>query len=248
MEGLCITHWVNSPVRHQALFQGRDLDDCVEDHDLFALPRPAFPDPGVVRPDPGVVRPDPGVVRPDPGVVRPDPGVVRPDPGVVRLDPGVVRPDPGVVRPNPGVVRPDPEVVRLDPEVVTDPGVVRPDPEVVRLDPGVVKLEGVCDSTTTTQPQRTEPVYQVLLDVSQFRPEDIMIQVFEGWLLIKAQHGARMDEHGFVTRSFTRQDPLPEKLQQAGGLRALLCHDGILVVESKQRTPVRIQHSQEDPY
>ncbi|XP_036835117.1 heat shock protein beta-3 isoform X2 [Oncorhynchus mykiss] len=207
MEGLSITHWVNSPVRHQALFQGRDLDDCVEDHDLFALPGPAFPDPGVVRPDPGVVRPDPGVVRPDPGVVRPDPGVVRPDPWVVRPDPGVVRPD-----------------------------------------PGVVKLEGVCDDTTTTQPQRTQPVYQVLLDVSQFRPEDIMIQVFEGWLLIKAQHGARMDEHGFVTRSFTRQYPLPEKLQQAGGLRALLCHDGILVVESKQRTPVRIQHTEEDPY
>nr|XP_029512932.1 heat shock protein beta-3 isoform X1 [Oncorhynchus nerka] len=186
MEGLCITHWVNSPVRHQALFQGRNLDDCVEDHDLFALPGPAFPDPEVVRPDPEVVRPDPEVVRPDPEVVRPD--------------------------------------------------------------PEVVKLEGVCDSTTTTKPQRTEPVYQVLLDVSQFRPEDIMIQVFEGWLLIKAQHGARMDEHGFVTRSFTRQDPLPEKLQQAGGLRALLCHDGILVVESKQRTPVRIQHSEEDPY
>uniref|UniRef100_A0A674AYH4 Heat shock protein, alpha-crystallin-related, b3 n=1 Tax=Salmo trutta TaxID=8032 RepID=A0A674AYH4_SALTR len=141
--GLSITHWVNSPVRHQNLFQGRDLNDCVEDHGLFALPGPAFPDPG---------------------------------------------------------------------------------------------------------PQRTEPVYQVLLDVSQFRPEDIMIQVFEGWLLIKAQHGARMDEHGFVTRSFTRQYPLPEKLQQAGDLRALLCHDGILVVESKQRTLVRIQHSEEDPY
>ncbi|XP_038843338.1 heat shock protein beta-3 [Salvelinus fontinalis] len=172
MEGLSITHWVNSPVRHQALFQGRDLDDCVEDHDLFALPGPAFPDPGVVKPGPGVVRPA----------------------------------------------------------------------------PGVVKLEAVCEGTATSQPQRTEPVYQVLLDVSQFRPEDIMIQVFEGWLLIKAQHGARMDEHGFVTRSFTRQYPLPEKLQHAGDLRALLCHDGILVVESKQRTPVRIQHSEEDPY
>ncbi|CAB1319205.1 unnamed protein product [Coregonus sp. 'balchen'] len=119
MEGVSITHWVNSPVRHQALFQGRELDDCVEDHDLFALPGPAFPDPGV----------------------------------------------------------------------------------------------------------------------------------FEGWLLIKAQHGARMDEHGFVTRSFTRQYTLPEKLQRAGDLRALLCHDGILVVESKQRTPVRIQPSEEeDPY
>ncbi|NWI68004.1 HSPB3 protein, partial [Todus mexicanus] len=31
--------------------------------------------------------------------------------------------------------------------------------------------------------------FQILLDVVQFRPEDIIIQTFEGWLLIKAQHG-----------------------------------------------------------
>ena len=82
--------------------------------------------------------------------------------------------------------------------------------------------------------QRTAPVYQVLLDVSQFRPEDVLIQVYEGWLLVKAQHGARMDEHGFVSRSFIRQYPLPETLQRAGELRAILCLDGILVVESKE--------------
>ncbi|XP_012684129.1 heat shock protein beta-3 [Clupea harengus] len=81
---------------------------------------------------------------------------------------------------------------------------------------------------------REEPAFQVLLDVTQFKPEDIMIQVFEGWLLIKGQHGNRMDEHGFVARSFTRQYPLPEGLQ-AAGLRALLCHDGILVVEAKEQ-------------
>ncbi|XP_034152606.1 heat shock protein beta-3 [Esox lucius] len=136
MDTVCITHWVNIPVRHQALFQGRDLDACAEDHDLFALPGPAIADPGVEL--------------------------------------------------------------------------------------------GL----------RTEPVYQVLLDVTQFRPEEILIQVFEGWLLIRAQHGARMDEHGSVSRSFIRQYPLPEKLQLAGDLRALLCHDGILVVESKNRRPV----------
>ncbi|XP_006139603.2 heat shock protein beta-3 [Pelodiscus sinensis] len=74
--------------------------------------------------------------------------------------------------------------------------------------------------------------FQVLLDVVQFRPEDIIIQTFEGWLLIKAQHGPRMDEHGFISRSFIRQYKLPNGVKKKD-LSALFCHDGILVVEMK---------------
>ncbi|NXK40746.1 HSPB3 protein, partial [Piprites chloris] len=74
--------------------------------------------------------------------------------------------------------------------------------------------------------------FQILLDVVQFRPEDIIIQTFEGWLLIKAQHGPRMDEHGFISRSFTRQYKLPDGVENKD-LSALFCHDGILVVEMK---------------
>ncbi|KAL2092404.1 hypothetical protein ACEWY4_012202 [Coilia grayii] len=99
-----------------------------------------------------------------------------------------------------------------------------------------VKPSGTAGSSESGErsPQEgsyTEPAFQVLLDVTQFRPEEIMIQVFEGWLLIKGKHENRMDEHGFIARCFTRQFPLPEGLQ-AAGLRALLCHDGILVVEA----------------
>ncbi|NWU93842.1 HSPB3 protein, partial [Upupa epops] len=74
--------------------------------------------------------------------------------------------------------------------------------------------------------------FQVLLDVVQFRPEDIIIQTFEGWLLIKAQHGPRMDEHGFISRSFTRQYKLPNGVENKD-LSAVFCHDGILVVKMK---------------
>ncbi|KAM8985270.1 LOW QUALITY PROTEIN: heat shock protein beta-3 [Ara ararauna] len=75
--------------------------------------------------------------------------------------------------------------------------------------------------------------FQVLLDVVQFRPEDIIIQTFEGWLLIKAEHGPRMDEHGFISRSFTRQYKLPDGVENKD-LSALFCHDGILVVQMKK--------------
>lgn len=80
-----------------------------------------------------------------------------------------------------------------------------------------------------------EPMFQILLDVTQFKPEDILIQVFEGWLLIRGRHGVRMDEHGFVSRSFTRHYQLPDCQLHAGDLKAMLCHDGILVVETKDR-------------
>ncbi|XP_059845411.1 heat shock protein beta-3 isoform X2 [Hypanus sabinus] len=75
-------------------------------------------------------------------------------------------------------------------------------------------------------------IFQIMLDVVQFRPEDIIIQVFEGWLIIRAQHGRRMDEHGFISRGFTRQYLLPDGVQSKD-LSAMLCHDGILVVETK---------------
>ncbi|XP_069348873.1 heat shock protein beta-3 [Eulemur rufifrons] len=81
-------------------------------------------------------------------------------------------------------------------------------------------------------PREDKSRFQILLDVVQFLPEDIIIQTFEGWLLIKAQHGARMDEHGFISRSFTRQYKLPEGVETKD-LSAVLCHDGILVVEVK---------------
>ncbi|XP_043832421.1 heat shock protein beta-3 [Dromiciops gliroides] len=78
----------------------------------------------------------------------------------------------------------------------------------------------------------SKPRFQILLDVVQFLPEDVIIQTFEGWLLIKAQHGTRMDEHGFVSRSFTRQYKLPDGVETKD-ISALFCHDGILVVEVK---------------
>ncbi|KAM4808342.1 heat shock protein beta-3 [Rhinophrynus dorsalis] len=79
---------------------------------------------------------------------------------------------------------------------------------------------------------REDPDFKVMLDVVQFRPEDIIIQIFEGWLVIKAEHGYRMDEHGYISRSFTRTYKLPNGIQTKD-LSAVFCHDGILAVEIK---------------
>ncbi|XP_006017349.1 heat shock protein beta-3 [Alligator mississippiensis] len=114
------------------------------------------------------------------------------------------------------------EAYKLEHSLYALPG---PSTSSVRINKHVIAAE---ESSTG----ENEQSFQVLLDVVQFRPEDIIIQTFEGWLLIKAQHGPRMDEHGFISRSFTRQYKLPNGIETKD-LSAVFCHDGILVVEMK---------------
>ncbi|KAG8456629.1 hypothetical protein GDO86_002417 [Hymenochirus boettgeri] len=68
--------------------------------------------------------------------------------------------------------------------------------------------------------------------VSSFA-QKTLIQVLDGWLIIKGEHGSRMDEHGFISRSFTRTYRLPNGIRLKD-LSAVLCHDGILAVETKK--------------
>ncbi|XP_048396694.1 heat shock protein beta-3 [Stegostoma tigrinum] len=90
----------------------------------------------------------------------------------------------------------------------------------------------VKEPAKSVEDTEAEKLFEIMLDAVQFRPEDIIIQVFEGWLLIRAQHDRRMDEHGFISRSFTRQYKLPDGVLSKD-LSAMLCHDGILVVKTK---------------
>lgn len=119
------------------------------------------------------------------------------------------------------------EACRLDHALYALPG-----PSTVDLGKARAPGAPTLDSAAEVPPREGEARFQILLDVVQFLPEDIIIQTFEGWLLIKAQHGTRMDEHGFISRSFTRQYKLPDGIETKD-LSATLCHDGILVVEVK---------------
>nr|XP_004665001.1 heat shock protein beta-3 [Jaculus jaculus] len=110
-----------------------------------------------------------------------------------------------------------------------------PGPTVVDLSKARAALQPpALDSAGAAVPAPDKPRFQILLDVVQFLPEDIIIQTFEGWLLVRARHGTRMDEHGFISRSVTRQYKLPDGVETKD-LSAILCHDGILVVEVKEQ-------------
>ncbi|XP_037547664.1 heat shock protein beta-1 [Nematolebias whitei] len=52
--------------------------------------------------------------------------------------------------------------------------------------------------------------WKVNLDVNQFSPEEITITTKEGYLQISGTHKERQDEHGLVSRCFTRKYKLPQ--------------------------------------
>ncbi|XP_041101995.1 heat shock protein beta-3-like [Polyodon spathula] len=41
MEVVTVRHWLKCPVRYQAWFAGKDLEECKEEHSLFTLPGPS---------------------------------------------------------------------------------------------------------------------------------------------------------------------------------------------------------------
>ncbi|KAG7272854.1 hypothetical protein CRUP_029294 [Coryphaenoides rupestris] len=73
--------------------------------------------------------------------------------------------------------------------------------------------------------------WRICLDVSHFSPEEIAITTKMGYLEISGNHEERQDEHGSVSRNFTRKYKLPPGVDLQH-ISSLLSGDGVLSVEA----------------
>ena len=55
-------------------------------------------------------------------------------------------------------------------------------------------------------------LFQVNLDVQQFRPEEVTVKVSDNFLVVEGKHDERGDEHGYISRHFIRRYRLPENV------------------------------------
>lgn len=78
--------------------------------------------------------------------------------------------------------------------------------------------------------------FQVNLDVQHFAPEEISIKTADGYLIVEAKHEERRDEHGFISRSFTRRYALPEGVE-ADLVTSKLSSDGVLSIVAPLKAP-----------
>lgn len=71
--------------------------------------------------------------------------------------------------------------------------------------------------------------FEVKLDVQQFTPEEVTVKTVDKFVVIEGKHEEKQDEHGYITRHFTRKYLLPEWVK-TDGVQCNLSSDGVLTV------------------
>lgn len=86
-----------------------------------------------------------------------------------------------------------------------------------------------------SQVESEDDWYRVLLDVCQFTPDEITVRTVDNLLEVTGRHAQRMDQHGFVSREFTRTYILPMGVDPLL-VQVSLSHDGILCIQAPRKT------------
>lgn len=73
--------------------------------------------------------------------------------------------------------------------------------------------------------------FQVSLDVSQFKPNEITVKILDNILVIEGKHDERsLEDNGTVSRHFVRKWILPEDKIDVAQLQSSLSSDGVLTM------------------
>jgi crystallin, alpha B len=81
--------------------------------------------------------------------------------------------------------------------------------------------------------------FQVNLDVQHFAPEDISVKTADGYIVVQCRHEEKQDQHGYITRHFTRRYALPEGCLPES-VESRLSSDGVLSIVAPKRVPLAI--------
>ena len=74
-------------------------------------------------------------------------------------------------------------------------------------------------------------IFQVMLDIQQFKPEEVNVKTMDNYVVIEGKHEEKPDEHGFISRQFVRRYMLPEDVKEEN-VRCELSSDGVLTINA----------------
>lgn len=78
---------------------------------------------------------------------------------------------------------------------------------------------------------RTKDGFQVCMDVEEFAPNEISVKTVNNDIVVEAKHEERQDNHGYVSRQFTRRYTLPEGYN-IKDVVSKLSSDGVLTIQA----------------
>ncbi|NP_001087283.1 heat shock protein family B (small) member 1 S homeolog [Xenopus laevis] len=91
-------------------------------------------------------------------------------------------------------------------------------------------------SSGISEIRQTSDRWKISLDVNHFAPEELVVKTKDGIVEITGKHEEKQDEHGFVSRCFTRKYTLPPGVD-INAVASSLSPDGILTVEAPLPKP-----------
>lgn len=71
--------------------------------------------------------------------------------------------------------------------------------------------------------------FKVILDVQQFKPEEINVKVVDRYIVVEAKHEEKRDEHGYISRQFVRRYLLPDRAD-VDKVSSNISTDGVLTI------------------
>ena len=83
--------------------------------------------------------------------------------------------------------------------------------------------------------------FTVRMDVSNFAPEEIQVKAVDDYLVVHGKHEERKDNHGWVSREFTRRYMIPQDCQ-TDKLASSLSPNGVLTIQAPKK-PKEIEGS-----
>ncbi|KAK7097214.1 heat shock protein hsp-16.2-like [Littorina saxatilis] len=75
------------------------------------------------------------------------------------------------------------------------------------------------------------------LNVSHYQPDELKVKIVDDRLVILGKHEKKSDEHGFVSREFSRELLLPEEVDR-DTLHSRITEDGNLIITAKVKAEV----------
>ncbi|XP_051541316.1 heat shock protein beta-1-like [Myxocyprinus asiaticus] len=91
-------------------------------------------------------------------------------------------------------------------------------------------------SSGMSEIKQTPDTWKISLDVNHFSPEELSVKTKDGVVEITGKHEERKDEHGFVSRCFTRKYTLPPGVDSEK-ITSCLSPEGVLTIEAPLPKP-----------
>ncbi|XP_005415187.2 PREDICTED: heat shock protein beta-1 [Chinchilla lanigera] len=112
------------------------------------------------------------------------------------------------------------------------PGYVRPlPPAAAEVAPAYSRALSRQLSSGVSEIRQSADRWRVSLDVNHFAPEELTVKTKDGVVEITGKHEERQDEHGYISRCFTRKYTLPPGVDPTL-VSSSLSPEGTLTVEA----------------